>query len=261
MSRRFPGLTVALCALAAFSCSPKADRPIGVVAHRGANALAPENTMAAAQAAVDAGADYVELDIRTSKDGVMYNLHDESVERTTDGEGMLFTLTSEQIDQLDAGSWFDPKFADARVPRVDEMLKWAKGKTGVYLDVKAADLEALIALVHELDLEEDCFFWFEIDSVAERFRQLAPDLSLKVNASTPKAVENAIKELAPQIVETTISQLTPDFVKLCRENGIRIMIREETGDPAAFQAILGSEADMVNLDHPGVFATVRDGSR
>lgn len=89
---------------------------IEIVCHKGANEYAPENTYAAAQRCIDWGVDYVEIDVRTSKDGVFYLLHDETLERTTNGHGPIAQRTAAEIEQLDAGSWFDPRFADQRVP-------------------------------------------------------------------------------------------------------------------------------------------------
>ena len=133
-------------------------RAVETVCHRGANEKAPENTRAATQLCIDWGMDYVEIDVRTSKDGVMYILHDSTVNRTTNGTGRLRNLTSDEIDKLDAGSWFDAKFEGERVPRLEPYLRWVKGKIKVYFDVKDADLQRVIKLVYEVGLEKDCFF-------------------------------------------------------------------------------------------------------
>ena len=92
---------------------------IEVVVHRGLNQRAPENTLAAARLCTDLGLDYVEVDVRTSRDGVFHILHDPTVDRTTDGFGPLAGMTSAEIARLDAGSWFGPTFAGERIPRLD----------------------------------------------------------------------------------------------------------------------------------------------
>ena len=81
---------------------------IEIVSHRGANGLAPENTLAAAQLSVDLGVDFIEVDVWTSRDNVFYVMHDATVDRPTNGTGHLLSLSSSEIDQLDAGSWFGP---------------------------------------------------------------------------------------------------------------------------------------------------------
>ena len=100
----------------------------------------------------------IEIDVRTSKDKTLYLMHDETLERTTNGQGLLAELTASELDRLDAGSWFHPRFAEQRVPRLADFLRWIKGKAKVYLDVKAADLQALLALLAEVGMTEDVFF-------------------------------------------------------------------------------------------------------
>jgi glycerophosphoryl diester phosphodiesterase len=231
---------------------------VEVVCHRGANDLAPENTLAASQECVNLGVDYIEVDVRTSKDGVMYILHDPFMNRTTNGKGFIGSLTSEQIDALDAGSWFSPRFAGEKVPRLETFLKWVKGKSKVYFDVKSADLEKLVRMVRDLALEKDCFFWFGRDSRATPFRKIAPDLSLKINAYSPEQVDRAKKEFNAQIIECGLGDLTSEFREACRRNEVKIMVLQGENEPEAFSRIIESGVEMVNLNHPDVFIKIRD---
>lgn len=131
------------------------------VAHRGASAYAPEHTLAAYQLAIDMGADYVEQDLAVTKDGVLICLHDASLERTTNVEQLFpdrvttqtiegktrkawlandFTLA--EIKRLDAGSWFDAKFAGERVPTFDEAIALIRGKAGMFPELKTPEIYA-----------------------------------------------------------------------------------------------------------------------
>jgi glycerophosphoryl diester phosphodiesterase len=129
------------------------------VAHRGASAYAPEHTLAAYRLAIEQGADFVEQDLAVTKDGVLICLHDASLERTTDVEQRFpsrFTemavegarrkawlandFTLAEIKTLDAGSWFDPKFAGERVPTFDEAVALIKGKAGLYPELKTPEI-------------------------------------------------------------------------------------------------------------------------
>ena len=83
-----------------------AQTQIEIVVHRGTNALAPENTWPSAEAALQYGAKWIEVDVRKSKDGVLFNLHDETLDRTTNGKGKLADMMAKEVSQLDAGSWF-----------------------------------------------------------------------------------------------------------------------------------------------------------
>lgn len=230
---------------------------VAVVCHRGANHVAPENTLAAAKKCIEWGVAYVEVDVRTSKDGVMYILHDPTVDRTTNGKGRLRDLTSSEIDILDAGGWFAPEFSGEPLPRLEMFLRWIAGKAGVFFDVKDADIAELISLVREIGMENDCFFWFGEDAMARTFRHLAPDLSLKINAVTPEDVIAAVEEYHPTIIEVGLGSLTPDMIAVCREQNLKLMVLEMTNSESAFRHVIEGKADMINLDYPDVFLGVQ----
>ncbi len=96
-----------------------------VIGHRGALALAPENTMAAFTVGERSGVDAIEFDVQRSADGVPVVIHDHTLDRTTNGSGPVSTHTLAEIQALDAGSHFGPSFAGERVPSLDELLTWA----------------------------------------------------------------------------------------------------------------------------------------
>ncbi len=246
--------------LAVFLClagGAFAAKPVEVVVHRGDNGYAPENTIAAAKRCVDMGIQYLEFDVRRSKDGVHYILHDPTVDRTTDGTGGIRTLASAQVDALDAGSWFSADFKGERIPRLEELLDFCKDKIKLYFDVKDADIAYLIKLVHDRGLEGQCFFWFGNKTQALQFRELSNDLELKVNAGTPEDVKRAKEELGATLIECGVDALTPEFIQTCRDLNLRIMTRVEKPDEAAFRRTVEAEADLINLDHPEIFLRVQ----
>jgi glycerophosphoryl diester phosphodiesterase len=231
---------------------------VEIVVHRGDNGHAPENTLAAAQRCIDMGVEYLEFDVRRSKDGVHYILHDPTVDRTTDGTGGIRTLTSAQIDALDAGSWFSSEFAGERIPRLEQLLDFCKGRIKLYFDVKDADLKYLVDLVHERDLEDVSFFWFGSDTMARQFREITRDLELKVNANSPETVRAAKRDFGATLIECGANNLTPEFIATCRDLGLRIMVREGSPDETAFRRTIEVGADLINLDHPELFIRVRN---
>jgi glycerophosphoryl diester phosphodiesterase len=115
-----------------------------VVAHRGADAAAPENTMEAYRLAVEMGADAVELDVHLTADGKLVLMHDETVERTTDLTGPIASMTLKQLRSADAGYRFEAPHGSfpfrgkgLKVPTLDEALKWLPAGTGLVVEVKA----------------------------------------------------------------------------------------------------------------------------
>lgn len=110
------------------------------VAHRGATAYAPENTIAAFDLAVDMKADYIEIDVQRSKDGELVLIHDTTVDRTTDGTGKVGELTFEQLRSLDAGSWKGEQYEGEPIPTFEEILDRYRGKVGILIELKAPEL-------------------------------------------------------------------------------------------------------------------------
>lgn len=97
-------------------------------AHRGASGYYPENTMIAFQKAIEMGCDAIETDIHITSDGVLVLIHDDSVDRTTNGKGLVKDFTFEELRKLDAGSWYDKEYKSEKIPSVEELLKLAKDK-------------------------------------------------------------------------------------------------------------------------------------
>ncbi|MEK9164441.1 MAG: glycerophosphodiester phosphodiesterase family protein [Chloroflexota bacterium] len=111
-------------------------RTPAVIAHRGASAAAPENTLAAFTSAAALGADAVELDVKLSKDGVPIIMHDPTVDRTTDGRGRVADLTLAALKRLDAGAKKDAKFAGERVPTLAEVFEAVADTRSVWINVE-----------------------------------------------------------------------------------------------------------------------------
>src|SRR5262245_59418730 len=112
---------------------------VEVIAHRGSSAVAPENTLAAVDLAIRAKAHRVEFDVQLTKDGVPVVLHDETLERTTNGKGRVRDRTYKEISKLDAGSWFHADFRGERLPTLDMVLELCRGKIPVNVEIKSED--------------------------------------------------------------------------------------------------------------------------
>ncbi|HYH65055.1 MAG TPA: glycerophosphodiester phosphodiesterase family protein [Urbifossiella sp.] len=121
-----------------------------VIGHMGSCADRPGNTLAGVRRAAEAGADAAEVDVRTTKDGVLVCLHDDTVDRTTDGTGKVADLTLADVMKLDAGVKFDAKYKGERVPTLREVLAAAKGKVGVMIDLKEDGAEYATKIAAEV---------------------------------------------------------------------------------------------------------------
>ena len=117
---------------------PDVNRPL-IFAHRGACRVAPENTLPAFQAAIDLGADGIELDVHYSSDGKLMVIHNRTLEATTNGSGRITAYTCEELRNLDAGSYFAPQFVGTHIPILDEVLVLCKGKLLMNIELKSLE--------------------------------------------------------------------------------------------------------------------------
>lgn len=153
-----------------------------VIAHRGASGAAPENTLAAFRRAVAMGAAMIELDVQLSRDREVVVIHDDTVDRTTDGRGPVAALDYRTLRRLDAGSWFGREFAGERIPSLAEVL--AEVPIALNVELKAGGGADLARRVYDTvrnagALERVVFSSFEDDAL-RRLRNLDRDIDLAV---------------------------------------------------------------------------------
>lgn len=149
-------------------------------AHRGASAEAPENTLAAFSRAIDAGADGVEFDVHLSADGVPVVIHDDTLERTTDGVGPVAAWTLAGLRELDAGSWFAPEFAGEALPTLEEALHLLVGRLRLNLEVKEPRAGMAVREILQAFPRADAVLSSFDYGALVQLRRAAPELPLAV---------------------------------------------------------------------------------
>ncbi|PKO06816.1 MAG: hypothetical protein CVU41_04125 [Chloroflexi bacterium HGW-Chloroflexi-3] len=135
-----------------------------IIAHRGASAYAPENTMAAFQKAVDLSADGIEFDVKCSKDGEMVIIHDQTLERTTNGHGKVIETNLKNLRDLDAGSFYSPEFTGEKIPLLSEVLEEFSKK--LFINIELTNYSSIsdglarkaATLVKRMRIEENVIF-------------------------------------------------------------------------------------------------------
>jgi glycerophosphoryl diester phosphodiesterase len=184
---------------------PEALRPhpghIRTIAHRGDSSSAPENTIAAFDAAVSAGADLIEIDLRIAADGVPVIIHDASALRTTGLDSDVAVTSSDALRAADAGSWFGPGFAGARVPTFAEVAEWgaAHPDIGWLVEFKgswtAAQMDGAVATIRGHGLGgRTVLQGFEAETVAAA-RDVAPDLPRALLVWRPEHLDGLLERL------------------------------------------------------------------
>lgn len=229
-----------------------------IVSHRGANRFAPENTFAAADLALAQGADYIELDVHESADGVLYVHHDDTLDRTTNGTGPIGHALSSEIDALDAGAWFGPDFAGQPVPRLDAYLAHLRGRCGVYIELKHCDTAKVAALVRNLGMARETFYFSFSETMRRDLQTVAPEFRkmMTLNIAKSPSLVSALHHAS--IIEITPEQMRrPGIIEASRRAGLEVMVYYGGQDPAVHAEIAASNVDYINTDNPELFAAAR----
>ncbi|MHC4223871.1 MAG: glycerophosphodiester phosphodiesterase family protein [Planctomycetota bacterium] len=161
------------------------DSAVAVAAHRGSSLKAPENTLSAIRFAIEDGAHFVEFDVQPAKDGALVLVHDETLKRTTGVDRKVSELTLPELKQLDAGSWFDERFKEERIPTLDEVLTLAKGKIQLVVELKAYERQegfarAVVEAIHGAEFQDDCVIQSTDYQILQEVRTLDPDLTIGI---------------------------------------------------------------------------------
>ena len=228
-----------------------------LVCHRGASLIAPENTFAAADAGLDKGAHMIELDVRESADGVLYVLHDQTLDRTTDGSGPIHHHSAAQIDALDAGRWFDPAFEGQRVPRLDAYLDHLRSRrAGAYVEIKWCDAARCAAILRDTGMTDACFSFSFKPEIRAAMRDAAPDLRQMITLSIARNVSVARSLYGASLIEIEAAECQPAIIEAARAEGLEIMGYTESDDPEIFRRYVEAGLDYINHDHLDVALSV-----
>lgn len=237
-------------------------RPI-VFGHRGASGSAPENTLAAFQAALDAGADGVELDVMRCGSGEIVVIHDDTVDRTTDGSGAVAAMPLGALRELDAGSWFGPEFAGERIPLLAEVLDTVGGSSRVVpcrinIEIKArgprSGIEEEIAtLVRARGLQERVLISSFRLAALRRMWEAAPELQsgvlLPVRAVVSLAWAWARRWVGADALHPPVAGLDAGWVRRAKEHGYRVNVWT-VNDRMTMRRVVAAGADGIITDHP-----------
>ncbi|WP_240419772.1 glycerophosphodiester phosphodiesterase [Paenibacillus periandrae] len=231
------------------------------IAHRGASGYAPENTLAAFARAIAMNADYLELDVQLSRDGRLVVIHDQTVDRTSDGTGRVVDLTLEQLREVDAGRWFNEKFTGERIPTLDEVLNLSRGKAGLLIEIKWASMhpgiehklaDALIAhgLVQS-NASAVIVQSFDQQSL-KRFHAILPYVPIGVLVENQSdLVTNKLAELAAfaDYINPYMDLATKEIVEAIHSQGMKVCLWT-VRSPGVVKPLLELGVDGLISDYP-----------
>jgi glycerophosphoryl diester phosphodiesterase len=227
---------------------PPAKHGIYVAAHRGAHKGIPENTLAAYRKAIELGCDFVEVDLRTSKDGVIVSIHNSTVDQyTEDASGPVKDFTFAELRALDIGSRIGPEWKAERIPSFAEILALCKGRIGIYLDLKSAPVEDVVALVREKNMAH-AVIWYAMPQQLKKVRELCPECIVMPDPGHERLLPRLIEVFHPVVVAAVWRNFSESFVRTCHAAGAVVIVDES--DPGCWEQALQWGADGIQTDHP-----------
>ncbi|NLG49687.1 MAG: glycerophosphodiester phosphodiesterase [Chloroflexi bacterium] len=234
------------------------EQPL-VIAHRGARDVAPENTLAAFQAALDADADGIELDVTRCATGEIVVIHDDTLDRTTNGSGPVAQTSFCALRALDAGAWFAPQFAGERVPLLSEVLDLVGHRTRINIEIKGRDwkgdgIEVEIArMVRERGLEQEVIISSFNPTALVRMHRAAPELQrgLLYAPNMPAYLSPAWTRLLthPEALHPYYAMMDAEAVRRAQSKGCRVNVWTVNA-PQDMQQMIALGVDAIITDHP-----------
>jgi glycerophosphoryl diester phosphodiesterase len=229
------------------------DDQAEIMAHRGASAAAPENTMAAILLAIEHEADWVEIDVQESLDGVVLVVHDSDLKKVGGSEKKIWEATAEELRSVEIGNWFDPPYPNQHVPTLEEVLVACKGKIGVNIELKhyghAVNLEQrVIDLVEKHNMQDEIVLMsLKHDSVVKA-KQLRPEWKIGLLAA---ATIGDLTQLEADFLAVNSGMATRSFVRRAHGNDQQVYVWT-INDALTMSVMFGKGVDAIITDEPAL---------
>ncbi|SDP02647.1 glycerophosphoryl diester phosphodiesterase [Mucilaginibacter sp. OK268] len=236
--------------------APASKHKFIIAAHRGDHVIYPENTLAAYKEAIKNEADYVEIDLRTTKDGELVSMHDGSVNRMTNGQGQVKDLTLAELESLTVKNKDTTSTAVFRIPTFKQILQLCKNKINIYLDFKAADPAIAYQMIKQYGMEKQVLVYINSAPQFSGWRKAAPKmplmLSLPDSVKTVAGMGDFITKYQPDILDGSYKQYSSEMVKLAEEKHIPVWPDiQSAGEGAAdWDKALAIGLSGLQTDHP-----------
>jgi len=236
---------------------PKTLHSITVIAHRGDHTIVPENTLAAYRHAIAAGVDYVEVDLRTTMDGRLMVMHDETVDRTTNGKGRVRDLTYKQIRALKVTDKKNPGNAIHQVPTLEEVLNVCKGRINIYLDFKDANVRKVYDLLKRTGMLHHVAVYLNAESHYVDWKAVDPRVPLISSVPGDKKDSTHMRKFLEAYQVSVIDGSPGDYdeamLAVIRSCHVKVWLDVQNKDerPEYWMPILKTGVDGMQSDHPG----------
>ena len=231
---------------------PVTQHHLVIIAHRGSHSNVPENTLAAYEKAIKEGADYVEIDLRSTKDGHLVIMHDESVMKMTGKKALVKDLSYSEIKDLKIKPVREKDTTTYRIPDFVSALNLCKGRINIYLDFKDADVATAYRLIKEAGMQNSVVVYLNKEEQYGQWKKVAPHIPLM--ASLPEKMNdiqlnNFLDKVHLNVVDNAYNA---DELSLMHKRKIEVWLDVQSKDegPATWEQALKQGADGLQTDHP-----------
>jgi glycerophosphoryl diester phosphodiesterase len=224
-----------------------------VVAHRGVHRGIPENTLAAYRKAIELGCDFVEIDVRKTKDGKLVSIHNSTVDAYVEGiSGKVSDFTLAELKQMNIGKRVGPGWKHERIPTLEEILQLCRGQIGIYLDLKEPHVKELVSIIQRYEMARDVI-WYIPASYMETIKEVKKHDYRTFPMPDPGPKENiakVVEAVQPRVLATDMDELNEDYMKIAKKNNVKVIVDEDDGTKEEWKKILQWGTDGIQTDHP-----------
>ena len=202
--------------------------------------------------AIRVDADFIEVDVQTTADGKLVLSHDATVDRCTDGKGRVDSMTFDQIEALDAGIKKGPEFAGTKIPTFDQALDLARGKIGIYVDIKNATAQDLVSHIVDHGMADHVVMYCKAQ-MCKQIQDLNPKLKVMPESNSVEHSHMLVELLHPKVIAFGAGDFKPEIIAVSKEAHAQIYvdIMGKTDAPEGWQAAIDAGADGLQSDRPG----------
>jgi glycerophosphoryl diester phosphodiesterase len=223
-------------------------KTIQVIAHKGAFAeepVLPENSIAAFERGIRIGVDWAEFDIRTTRDGKLYTIHNDTVDATTNGSGAVVEIDSRDMGKLTLSD-------GSGVPTADETMRTLGGEIGAYLEVKAASPSDIVELLHRNSAFAWTTVYARLDHLTE-IRRLTPYARLMLNRppADAAAMRQIVSDISPEVFGSSLRDISLEQTKMCHDVNAVVWVNSMAqDDPDGWSQVIELGGDAIETDRP-----------
>lgn len=224
----------------------------GITAHRGGSYVAPENTMAAMEAAIEQMADRAEIDVQETADGVVVLFHDGTLKRQAGISKRISDLTLEELEEIEVGSWFSPEFAGERIPTLEQVMEYAKGKIDLNIEIKNMGNDSylpdkVLGLIQEYEMQDQCIITSTNRNYLKKLKTMDPDI--KTGCVISAAYGDYYSDEFVDVISIRSSFVTGKMVDAAHEAG-KAVHAWTVNTRAEMERLNGLGVDDIITDHP-----------